>query len=146
MKAYCNTGLLIMIGVLSLTLVFARQYPTSAQDSGVSRHSKISTLLEERRDALKARVYIIEKLVEISQSTSEALVAAQADLINAEIEMATNDNERIAAIQRKVENAKQLEAIAEQRKHGGRGSEADILMAKAARLGAEIELQRAQEQ
>lgn len=135
-----KTGFFFVVTVLAVILCVVTRYPLFAQES-VSSKSKVASLLRERRDTLKARVEIIEKLVGIVRSTPEALIAAREDLCNAEIEMATSKSERLAALQRKLENAKQLEAVMELRKQEARGTEAEILMAKAARLGVEVELQ-----
>ncbi|MFO0924688.1 MAG: hypothetical protein U0905_19640 [Pirellulales bacterium] len=142
MNGHWKTKLLLGTWIAFGILVLVIRNPISGQDPGSISKSKLASLLEERRATLKTRVEMIEKLVGVTRSTQEALIAAREDLINAEIEMATNGNERMAAWQRKIENARQLETVMEQRKHEGRGTEADVLMAKAARLAAEIELQR----
>lgn len=141
MMTHRKSGLLFVAAILSVGLVLATRYSMSAQDAGKDK-SKIMLLLEERRDTLQVRVEMVKKLADATRSTPEALIAAHEDLINAEIEMATNSKERVAAFQRKIENAKEFENVMEQRNRDGKGTGADVLMAKAARLGAEIELQR----
>lgn len=141
MMTHRKSGLLFVAAILSVGLVLATRYSMSAQDAGKDK-SKIMLLLEERRDTLQVRVEMVKKLADATRSTPEALIAAHEDLINAEIEMATNSKERVAAFQRKIENAKEFENVMEQRNRDGKGTGADVLMAKAVRLGAEIELQR----
>lgn len=134
-----NAVFFFAVAVLFGTVSFAARYSLSAQES---KKSKVTVLLEERREALKTRLEVIEKLVSVNKSTPEALIAAREDLLNAEIEMATNTSGRVAALEQKVENARRLEEVMQQRKHEAKATEAEVLLAKAARLGVEVELLR----
>jgi hypothetical protein len=110
-----------------------------------SAKSKLTSLREERRDVLKTRVDVIEHLVGITMKTAEELIAAREDLLDAEYELATSSEQRLGVLQRKLANAKQLEAVKATRKEAGAGTEAEVLLAKARRLGVEIELAKEEE-
>lgn len=138
-------GVFFTAAILCVMSCFAVRLSLFAMDAASSK-SKLTSLLAERRETLKTRVEMIEKLVGIARSTPEALLTARDDLFNAELEMATNHNERIGVLQEKLGNAKQLELIMQQRKRDADGTEAEVLMAKADRLRIEIELLRETEQ
>ncbi|AMV35446.1 hypothetical protein VN12_25370 [Pirellula sp. SH-Sr6A] len=132
-------GLFISSGCVILCV--AACLPLIAQSS-VSSDSELTSLLAARRDALTARVEIIDKLVARSTKTTEELFAAREELLDAEIEIATTVSERIEVLERKLENAKQFELVMQQWKIAARGTDAEILKAKADRIGVEIDLVR----
>lgn len=135
---------LFAIAMLCVGSCFSMHFPAFGEDTD-STPSKLTSLLQERRDVLKTRVEMVEHLTKIAVSAPEALVAARHDLLDAEYELATSSQQRIGVLQQKLENAKQFEAIMQQRKLAAKGTEADVLLAKARRLGVEINLLKEQE-
>lgn len=134
-----NYSVVFTIIVLGAVASLFSRLPVAAQGPG---QSGVNVLQLERREVLKTRVEVYEKLVEIARSSPEELAAARNDLFDAELELATNANQRVAVLQQKLDNAKLLEELARQRKESARASEADVLLAKANRLGIEIEIGR----
>jgi hypothetical protein len=134
-------GVLIAVAILCAVSCFTVRFPVLAQDSD-SNKSKVNSLLEERRDALNRRVEIVGHFVDNGKSTFEALIAARYDLLEAERELAVDSDQRIAVLRRKLDNAKQLESLMQKRKEDAKGTEVEVLAAKAGRLSVEIELLR----
>lgn len=132
------------VAILGIATCCAVRMSVLGEDSD-SAKSKVTSLREERREVLKVRAETVEKLVGIAMSTPEELIAAREDLLDAELELATSSEQRIGVLQRKLENAKQLEAVMTAKKQAGKGTEAEVLLAKAHRLGVEIELAKEQE-
>jgi hypothetical protein len=146
-------GIFFAVAILCAASCFTVRFPALAQDSNSTRFlvlahdpdattSKLTSLLEERRDLLKQRVEAVANLVGIARSTHEALIAARYDLLEAEFELAVDSNQRIAVLQRKLDNAEQFESLMRKRKEDAKGTEVEVLAAKAGRLGVEIELLR----
>lgn len=131
----------VVITSVSIMLCIAAGLPSTAQNS-VSSDSELQLLLTARREALQTRVDIVERLVARTTNTPEELFAARNDLFDAEIEVATTRIERIEALERKLDNARQIESLMQQRKEAARGTEAEVLKAKADRIGVEIDLVR----
>ena len=129
------------VAILCVTSCFAMRFSAFGQDAGPAR-PKLTSLLEERRDVLKARVETLEALFKMGKSPYEAIMAARDDLFDAEYEFAAGRAQRRDVLQRRVANAQEFEAIMKQRKEMARVSEADVLQATARRLGAEIALLR----
>jgi hypothetical protein len=134
-------GLFFVVALLCVVSCCIVRVPLLGQDAD-SAKSKLTSLLEERRDVLKARVEMVEKLASMAKSTPEELIAARDDLFDAEYELATGSEQRIAALQQKLENARQLEAVMRERKNDAKGTEIEVLMAKAGRIGVEVKLLR----
>lgn len=140
----CGKGVFVTIAMLCFASCFALRIPGFWQDTD-SAGSKLTSLREERRDVLKTRVEMIEALFKITKQPYEAVLAARDDLLDAEYELATNRAQRIAVVRQKLVNAKEYEAVMEQRKRDASASQAEVLMATARCLGVEIELLRMQE-
>jgi hypothetical protein len=70
------------------------------------------------------------------------LVRAWNDVLKAELDLCRTAAQRISVCERLVENMKKLEAIAKMKYQRALGTNADYLESKAARLEAELELQR----
>ncbi len=128
---------------LYLMWLAMNSFQTFGQDNK-SSETTLASLIEQRRDVLAQRVEVLEALVGSARGTPEDLIAARDDLLAAEYESATSKAQRIDVLQRKLANAKQYELVMEQRKNDARGSQADVLMATARRLGVKIELLREQ--
>lgn len=137
-------SVLFALAILGVVSYFAIRFPVHGQDADSTR-TKLTSLLKERRDVLKTRVEVIEALLTIAKSPPEAVLAARDELLDAEYSLATSKAQRIDVLKQKLVNAKEYETIIKARKQDAQASEADVLMAKARRLGVEIELLKAQE-
>jgi hypothetical protein len=134
-----NRSFAVAITFLAVVACLWLRLPLEAQGPA---QSAVMTMQIERRDVLKTRVEVYEKLVAIARSSPEELAAARNDLFDAELDLATTADQRAAVLQQKLENAKLLEELAQARKHSGRGNEADVLLAKSNRLTIEIQIGR----
>ena len=76
--------------------------------------------------------------------THDAVIRASNQLLDAELELAQTREERIGIHKQRVRNLKELEEYARQRQRAAQVSVDKVLEARAARLGAEIELLREQ--
>ncbi len=132
------------VAILCVASCFTMRFPVFGQDTNSTR-TRLTSLLEERRDVLKTRVEALEALFKIARSPREAVTSARNDLLDAEYELATNRAQRIDVLQQKLANAKEYESLMEQQNRDARVTQADVLMATARRLGVEIELLREQE-
>lgn len=102
----------------------------------------IQRLLEERRDTLQQMVDSVKEQYRAGHAQMDAVLHASESLIEAELDLAKDQAERIALCERCVENVKELEAYTTTQFESGRLSHAETLAAKAARIKAEIELLR----
>jgi hypothetical protein len=139
-----SQAVVLAIAMLFAVACFAVRFPALGQDSDSSR-TKLVSLLKERRDVLQTHVEVVEALFKIAKSTPEAVIAARDALLDAEYDMATSKDQRIEVLKRKVVIAKELESIMQQRKGDAKVTEAEVLMARAHRLEADIKLLREQE-
>lgn len=115
----------------------------SAQQSAQpAADATIRELLTERRDVLAQRVELLERLHEQGAIDYERLFSARDQLLEAELELATDKSERIALLGQRVEQMRTLEELLESRFGGGQVTETAALEATAARLQAQIELMR----
>ena len=69
----------------------------------------------------------------------------QIRLLDAELDLATNDKERVSILEQKVKQLMQLEKVAQTRFQGATASQSDLLVAKVARLEAQVALERMRE-
>lgn len=102
----------------------------------------LDALVQERLETLRQLVSFAEEAFRSGNAGYNSLIEAQNALIAAELESATRKTERIALLQKHVENLKRLEEIASSQQQAGQNTLADLLWAKAARLEAEIALGR----
>jgi hypothetical protein len=116
--------------------------PARAPDA---RALKLETLLKERRDTLRAVVEIAKAKYRTGRVTCESVMTATNSLLEAELELATTNENCIAIHKQFVDNHRwaeeQLDAKA---KEFGFASPEARLKVKAARLMAEIRLVRAE--
>ena len=78
------------------------------------------------------------------RSPVDRVVAAENDLLDAELQLASSKQERVKLCQKRIENLRFLEKILTQRFAQGGSSMEDRLVATAARLQAEIDCLRQQ--
>ena len=105
-----------------------------------SPEDTLKELMEKRRDALKTRVNSIRKrrLVERASFLAKAID----DLIDAEMELVTDKDERAGLLRRRVDSWRDLERKEQARFKNGVSRPDELLLATAERLQAEIDLQR----
>lgn len=131
--------------VLCLGLCIAIGVPATGQDVATAK-SKVRTLLEERRDVLKARADTCIKTFANNAKLDYAdVLAANDDYYDAELVLISDKAERIAMLEKKLANAKESEQWATSMKEGGRGLQATVLLATANRLAVEIAIEREKE-
>ena len=105
---------------------------------------KVKALLTERRDALAKRVELLRLQHEHSgQVLWITVLEARDELLVAEIELADSPEKRIEVLKARVKNQKAAEDFYLVGQRNGDASELDVLQAKAKRLAAEVDLERA---
>lgn len=128
------TAMLLAVGLLVLPVI-------SAEQNG-KQSDTLDDLLKQRRDTLQQLVKVVKE--QYHQGTSDyAAVAKSTDqLIDAELELADNHQERIALLKRRVDLMESLEALTEGQFLSGQRAPSEPLQARAAVLEAKIELAR----
>ena len=116
----------------------------TSQNDDASLDKRIHTLLVERRDTLRQRSAALDERFTQGRVVFESVLFARNDLLDAELELASSKAERIAAHEKRLDNYRELEKLMMARHAVGASTTEDGLMAKAARLRAEIELLREQ--
>lgn len=118
---------------------------------------ELQTLMETRRDTLKEVVRLVDVRFKTGTMTANKLLMAQTALLEAELELAKSQHERIAIFEKMLEAQTEVErilsAIAESGGRAGgfgggfRGGHGvgpqDLLNAKAARMRVDIDLCKA---
>ena len=129
---------------VALATVVANGTAQSAKVDTDNGSSQIQTLLKERRDTLHELVLAVKEQFRHGIGTHDAVIRASNQLLDAELELAQTREERIGIHKQRVRNLKELEEYARQRQRAAQVSVDKVLEARAARLGAEIELLREQ--
>jgi ribonuclease HII len=103
---------------------------------------KLSALRMERRDVLRQLVKEAEEAYHLGRMPYASITRININLLNAELELATDHAGRVGIRERMVEHFREIEkSIAEFAEAGlAGGSKTDLLDAKAARMQAEIDL------
>ncbi|MCM2369375.1 hypothetical protein [Aporhodopirellula aestuarii] len=130
------TAFVILAACIGLTAF------TKADTNAVAPDSKLRELLTERRDALRQRLAAIEASYKVGNTEIGLVIAAENDLLDAELEMSNQPADRIAILEKVVSNMKRIEDWTRQRVGDGTALQQDALLAKASRLQAEIALLR----
>jgi hypothetical protein len=103
----------------------------------------IKELQKERIATLKKAVEFITDLYENKRAPYEEVTEARLLLLKAQLDAAEKGSDRITLYKKIVDVMKEEEEVAESRFNGARTSPYPVLKAKARRLEAEIDLQRA---
>lgn len=106
--------------------------------------AEIAALMIERVEVLAKRVEAVKMQYEVGAVDLESVLDAQEDLDQAQLPLAETQAARLAIHQSRLQSAKQLEAVMQQRARDGIVNMADVYLATAARLQAEIDLLREQ--
>ena len=105
--------------------------------------AKLKELLKERLDTLRELVKVTEAGYRTGKVSFDRLHEARRALLRVELEMCDSDKARIAVLEKTVVLAKEFEKTARARFETGNATQSDVLLGRAARLEAEIALERA---
>lgn len=131
-----TTVCIVLTGLLLATVIAAPE----------RQNNDLNRLLEERRDTLQHLVKVNQLRFESGRlDGADDVIRASNLLLEAELDLAASRDERTALHQQLVDNMRKLEAIAEARVRTGQAGTEDHLEAKAARLLAQIQLERAKQ-
>jgi RNA polymerase sigma-70 factor (ECF subfamily) len=103
----------------------------------------IKALLKERQEVLKKEVLARTQEYEAGRGYLASLLAASRELLKAELELATNREERVAAYERHFDAMRKFDQMVKEGYEAGRIKAADHYEMRSARLEAEIGLLRA---
>jgi outer membrane protein TolC len=130
--------------IAALVLIFnwgglrADEQPNSAAKDDAARG-----ILQERLAVLSEIATLQRKAYEAGEVQLPAVLSAESDVVSAKLELAPTAAERIAILETMVENARELEEVAERLAEAREATTVDHLKAKAFRLRAQAELVRA---
>jgi outer membrane protein TolC len=102
--------------------------------------TKVTALQKERRDVLREAVKLTEEGYRNGVGEFTSIPRLTINLLNAELDLATDHAGRVAVRERMVEQFNVIEKTAAQRFESLVGDKTELLEAKAARLKAEIDL------
>jgi Barrel-sandwich domain of CusB or HlyD membrane-fusion len=105
--------------------------------------AKLKELLKERLATLRSLVKLVTAEYQSGKVSMDRVHQATTAMLQAQLELCESDKERIAVLEEGAALAKGEEKMAMQRYQTGNASQSDALMATAARLEAEIALERA---
>ena len=128
--------MLVLVGLLSATAVVGEDAPDKSTDE------RIADFQAERMKTVQQIVEASEAMYRAGQVDMTQLMAARSDLVEARLEMASTQAERLALLEEHRDQARFGEQLAETRFRDGRGNQIDCLQAKAVRLKREIALLR----
>jgi hypothetical protein len=103
---------------------------------------KLKQLRQERLATLRELVEQTQREYQAGKASFDQLHQATQALLHAELELCSSDKERIVVLEKILAQAKQHEETAVQRYKSGNVTASDALRAKAARLEAEVALER----
>jgi len=104
---------------------------------------KVKELRKERIAVLRERTDAFEAEFKNARATIHEMLQARQQLIEAELETATTEAERVDLYKNLVVMLKVYESIADDRHKAGRGTKSGVLKVKAMRLEAELHLEQA---
>jgi RNA polymerase sigma factor (sigma-70 family) len=116
---------------------------TSSLNDSKPEKSKIRQLQEERLAALKEIAAEKQGLVRSGRINPNEWLQADTAALKAELEFCESDQARVVLLEKLVANAKEVERVNELRFKAARIVRSELLTAKAARLEAEIEVEKA---
>ncbi|TWT87011.1 hypothetical protein [Stieleria varia] len=115
---------------------------TNADNNEAAPDGNVRQLLTERRDTLRERLDAVEASYKSGRTETTVVIAAETQLLDAELELTNQPADRIAIRERVVANMKRIEDWTRQQFDNGIALQQDVLLTKAERLQAEIELLR----
>jgi hypothetical protein len=133
---------LLCVLVTSLGVVLYGQSAESQDEQQTSLDNRINSLLAERRDTFRQLVELVEGRYKMGQTSLYNVIRERNRLLEAELEIAKTSIDRIRILEDRVKNFRDLENELKQLHEVGRVTDDKLLVAKAERLKAEIELLR----
>ncbi len=119
---------------------------TNAQESAeADERPQLEELMIQRRDVLLQLVKTLEMKFSQGLCRVDSVVAARAQLLDAELELATTKDARLKILHKQIKNLRELEDSLKIRHQAGQVPSDTLLSARAARLKAEIALARENE-
>ena len=115
-----------------------------AQDAEKNARTKLDELLVERRDTLLERVKAVEEKYRAGKTGVEVVISARNDLLGSELPLVSSKQARIEVFEKRLENFRELEEVMKRGVDSGVAGLDDMLLTKAERLRAEIDLLKEQ--
>ena len=134
--------LLVLFVALAAFFLFTTQTPNSVAQETDSSTKKIRALMEQRANVLQKNAEAVEAQHRSGTVGLDDLLNAKTLWIEAKLDLATSDDERIELLNTQLENARAIEErVAALQKIGARGgSDTELYLATAERLSVEIRL------
>lgn len=132
---------LLVFGSLSLLLIGLGTAPGATGSAADSE--KLQTLLEERREVLDQAVQLAMEAYQKGEADIGSVFALQRQLLDADLELAEDREQHLELLRQHVENARVFAKSAEARYRTGVAPQSEVFTARADRLAAQIELERA---
>jgi hypothetical protein len=104
--------------------------------------SKLNALLKERLATLQQAAAQTDKQYETGKASVAEVMEAQRAVRDAELELCNTDKERLAVLEKMLEEARGFEKVVAQRVDAGKAPASSVFKAKADRLQIEIALER----
>ena len=132
-------ALLAIAGMIGAAVAGAQR-----SDDDERRIPQIDTLQNEYLQTLREREMLVRAAFQSGNTGLQDVIEASNDLIEAKLEFARTAEQRMALLRQRVENLRKLEETIHQYVELGQTGREDLLLARAQRMKAEIELLRAQ--
>lgn len=130
---------LTAIAVFSLAVAAG----TFAQSKADPVEDQVRALMKQKQEVLEQRVQLLRETYLRGSIPFDEVLAARNDLLEVELELAASMDERLSILESQLQNLRQLEELTKRHFATGQAPQADLLGARAARLGAEIAVLRA---
>ena len=132
-----------LIAAVLLTPALALLGLAGAQEQRAGAKDPAAKLLKERMEVLTEISQILREMHKAGQTSTVAVLAAEADVLSARLELARGQAERIAVLKQIAENARRLEEVVQRAHELQETGRVEALQALAFRLKVEAELARA---
>ena len=137
-----------ILAVLAAALLASSARPllraaTADKDKTADSVKKVKELRKERIAVLKKLTEQLTELYKNARTPYFEVLEARRQLAEAELDAAETDKDRVEVYKSLVAVLKAHESWADDKRKAGRGTEADVLKARARRLEAEIHLEQA---
>jgi hypothetical protein len=138
------TRLLQVFGLAVASFAVAQvSVPRAAEPAQVPSQTTVRTLQEDRLTVLRKISEIVSRRHASGYGNLSEVWAAEQAATEAELDLCATDKERVSVLERRLDQAKSVEAQAARHAHDGYGNEETALRAKADRLQVEIRLEQA---
>ena len=139
-KGLAMRKLIVLLSALFLVSATQAQAEPPAKNTA----TQVESLMKERRDVLQNIAQMLNAQYRVGTAGIDRVVSATNKLADAELELAKTKDERIAVCRKQVESCRDFEKLCQARHEVGIVTQADVLIATAERLKAEIQLLREQ--